>query len=223
MNELIREIEEDIRRERFDRLWKSVGKMLVGLSIFIILATVAIEVFKYYSKANNMEKTSIFLKGIERQNSEDYKGAKQFFSEFDMKKDNAIYGLAMLRKAQSEAALLQPEEAIKTYQALGANDKVFGKLAPLFTPTIEKPEQTLVLSTSEAPGKTPFYYSRSELRAWQLLQQGKKDDAIAEFLKLYNESGIPQSMRERMRNVLNYLAADMLPIKTSEMKELLHE
>ena len=42
MNELVREIEEDIRQERIDRLWRSFGKGMVGLSIAVILTTVAV-------------------------------------------------------------------------------------------------------------------------------------------------------------------------------------
>ena len=217
MNELIREIEEDIRRERFDKLWHSFGKAMVLISIAVILATIVIEVVQNRRQSQAMEATAAFLKGIDRLNIEDYKGAVQVFSSLAGDNTSPYYGLYMMRKAQAETALSDKEAATKTYSELAAHDLVFGKLSGLLVPAGDKAEPVKPL-TGE-----PFYYSRTESAGWQYLQQGKKDEAVNVFLALYNDPAAPSSMRGRLAEILHHIAADKLPAETSDIRDLAHE
>jgi hypothetical protein len=202
MSELLREIEEDIRRERFDRLWHSFGKLMVGVSVAIILVTICVVVIQGHKQTKAMEKTSQFIKGIDRINIEDYKGAIPVFAELAGEPGSSYYGLAMLRKAQAHNGLSDHEEARKTYKALADNDPVFGALARLALGGDTAAQEP-------APG-SPFYHTQSESKAWSLLQQGKKDEAVAQFLALYNDPLAPYTMRERVTEVLQHMAPEKL-------------
>jgi hypothetical protein len=60
-----------------------------------------------------------------------------------------------------------------------------------------------------------------------LLQQGKKDEAIQQFLSLYQNAETPRSIHERLVEVLHHLAPEKLaPEKTTiktEFKAQPHE
>ena len=219
MNELIREIEDDIRRERFDKLWYSFGKVMVGLSIVVILVTIAIQVLQYKEQSEAVERTTLFYKGIDRLNIEDYKGAIDAFSALCAKTSSPYYGLCMLRKAQAETALSDRDAAAKTYTDLSQHDAVFGKLALLLVPAGTNAQGEL----NKPVAGDPFYYTSGEARGWQLWKDGKKEEAVAQFLTLYNDPGIPAAMRTRLSEVLHHVAADMVPSDLLSGKDFSHE
>jgi len=203
MNELIREIEEDIRRERFDKMWKSFGKVMVSISIAVILGTIVFVVMQDRRQSNAMEKTAQLIKGIDRLNIEDYKDAITVFSSLADDPSSKYYGMAMLRKASAENALGRHDDAIKTYQQLAGSNAAFGDLAKLMlTPEAGK--------TIEPVLSSPFYYTQSEWKGWQLLQQGKKDEAVKQFLTIYQDAETPRSIHERMAEVLHHIAPEKL-------------
>ncbi len=204
MSELLREIEEDIRNERIRKVWRAVSKVMVQASVLVVLGTIGIVTWQHYSQSRAMEQTSRFMKGIDRLGVEDYRGAIAAFDELSADKGTSYYALAMLHKGQAEELSGDREAARKTYDALarsGASDENFTVLASL-----------LAVSDSDAllpaPGKdTPFAYTRSEWRAWQLLKQGKRDEAVAIFTELSDDERVPYSLRARASEVLSHLGA----------------
>lgn len=212
MSELFREIEDDIKRERYDRLWQGFGKVMVGVSAVIILITIGVVIWQNHKESAAMEKTSEFIKGIDRLNIEDYKSAIGVFDRLSTDKDSSYYGLAMLRKAQAQNLLSDHDGAIKTYKALAENDVVFGELARMMLPAEGEDVQKPRIGA-------PFFYAQSEARAWKLLKQGKKDNAIAQFLSIYRDTKAPFSMHGRVTEALQYLAPDRLQKEIEAMKE----
>jgi hypothetical protein len=207
MNELIREIEDDIRRERFEKLWHDFGKVMIGISAVVILATVVIVLMQNHRQSRAMEQTAIYIKGTDRINIEDYKGAIPIFDELARDAHSPYYGPAMLRKAQSQNALGDSAGAAKTYAELAKSGGAFSELAKMLTPDL----------ANEPVKSSPFYYSQSEAKGWLLLGAGKKDEAVAQFASVAKDSETPYSMRERLNEVLQHIAPDALK------KEVAHD
>lgn len=212
MNELIREIEEDIRQERLQKLWNSFGRLMVWLSLGVVLVTIGVVVLQNHRLNRAMENTTDFIRGIDRMQIENYKAAIPIFEDLSIDPASPYYPLAMLRLAQAQLGLSDAEAARKTYESLAANDRVFGELAKLTLPPkgddVPKPQ----------PG-SPFFHTLSEMRGWQLLKLGQKDTAIAQFLSLYQDVKTPQSMRLRLTEVLQHLA----PARLAKVDEHLRE
>jgi hypothetical protein len=219
MSELFREIQEDIRRERIDNLWHGFGKVMVAISVVVVLATIGVVIFQNHTRSRAMDKTSQMLKGLDRINIEDFKGAIPIFEELSHDKNSTYYGLAMLRKAQAQLALGQKDDAKKTYDTLAANDPLTGPLAQLIGYSIA-PKADEVFP---APDKnSPLYYSVSEFRGWQLMQSGKKDQAIDQFMAMIEDEKIPSSMHDRLLDVVQHIAPEKLAAKP-KAKDLQNE
>lgn len=206
VSELFREIEEDIRRERYDRLWNSFGKVMVGVSLMVILVTIAVVIWQNHRQSTAMEKTGEFIKGIDRLNIEDYKGAIPIFDKLSADTGSTYYGLSLMRKAQAQNALSDHDGAYTTYKTLAEHDPVFGELAKLKLPATQG-------DVTKPRLGAPFFYAQSEARAWQLLKAGKKDNAVAQFLSLYRDKETPYSMHARVVEALQYLAPERLQEK----------
>lgn len=195
MNELVREIEEDMRRERAQRLWSRFGRMLVWASVGVIAVTAAIVLWQDHKRSQAAVQTAQFIRGINRLGVEDYKGAIEVFDALTKNENSPYYGMAMLRKAQAQAALGKKEEAVKTYQTLAKRKGLFSDLAKVLAGAPERPDRS-----------SPFYYTQSEAIAWQLAGQGKTGEAADILAALAADEKTPTSQRERVSQALHYLA-----------------
>lgn len=201
--ELIRELQDDIRREKYEKIWRSFGRAMVWVSAAVVVATIVTVVWQNHTRSRAMEKTSEFIRGIDRLMLEDYKGAIVIFEGIAKDTKSNYYGPAMLRIAQAKLGLSDKEGALAAYEEAADKDEVFGQLARMALPAkngdVMKPQ-----------GASPFYFSLSELRAWKLLEAGEKDVAVAQFLALYEDNKTPFSMRMRVTEALQHLAPQRL-------------
>jgi hypothetical protein len=203
MNELIREIEDDIRREKFDRLWQRFGRIMVGVSIVVVLVTIAVVVMQNQKQSQAMELTSEYIRGIDRMNVEDFKGAISVFDSIAANDKSPYYGMALLQKAKAQESLGDKTGAAKTYEQLASQSSAFGELSKLLSASANN-------SIIEPVKTSPFYYTQSEWKAWQLVGQGKKDDAVAVFMTLREDIEAPSTLRQRVNDALQHLAPQKL-------------
>jgi hypothetical protein len=216
MNELLREIEEDIRRERMDKLWTRFGRIMVWASLAIIAATAIIVVWQDHTRSVAMSKTNQLMSGIERLGAEDYNGALKIFDTLTQDKNSSYYALAMWHKADAQKQLDHQDDATKIYEELAAQDKNptgLSDLAKLFSASDKGPLVTV-------SNDSPFYATVSEWRAWQLLAQDKKSEAADIFMSLRNNIDTPQTMRQRATDTLQHIAPEKLAADRAAMQTL---
>lgn len=214
MSELFREIEEDIKRERFEKLWRSVGRFAVLGSIAVVAATTVFVVWDNYTQRQAEAKTAQLLQGLEHLNSSNYKGAIPIFSAMTDDDTSSYYPLAMLQKATAQELSGDIEGAKKTYATLVKNDakdkSEFSELTKL--KTVEKDG---IIDVSK---DSPFYHTLAEQNAWQLLYAGKKSEAADVFAVLVNDEQTPRSLALRASEALRIIAPEKLVEKSAEKK-----
>lgn len=203
MSELFRELQEDMRAERTTQLWQRFGKSMVWVSVAVVAGTAAGVLWKDYRASEAMKDTNRLIKGVAEYNAGDFKNSIATLDE--LAKDRTAQGaLAMLHKAEAQKAAGDKEGAEKTLAALAAESKkdtaAFASLARMKTGT----------SDAAISKDTPFYYSLSESKGWALIEQEKKDEAIAIFDTLYHDEKTPQSMKQRLLLALQHLAPEKL-------------
>jgi hypothetical protein len=213
MNELIREIEEDIRRENAQKLWMRFGKLMMAVSLAVILGTAAGVLWKEHKQSVAAVQTSQLMRGIDQFNAGDFKGAASAFDALTDDSSSPYYGMAMLRKAKAQAASGDNEGAARTYQILakhnaGESDAAFVDLARLEAASTSE-------GVIDAQKGSPFYYTLAEWKAWKQIKLEKKDEALALFKTLAADEKTPASMRARAKLVLEHFAP--------EKKALAHE
>jgi hypothetical protein len=202
MSELLREIEEDIRAERMHNLWNKFGKVMIRVSIAVILGTAIGVVWKNYRESQAMDHTSQLLASVDKMSTGDYKGAIAAFDAID--NNNSIYAdMALLQKGQAQEAQGDHEGAAKTYQTLAArgSDNAFVAMGKL-----------LAAKETDAPlsvnNDAPLASLQNEMRGWQLLKAGKKDEAVQVFTALRDNDLAPRTQRVRALMALSVLAPE---------------
>lgn len=210
MSELFREIEEDIRRERYEKLWKSVGRIAVWGSIAVVAVTTVYVMWSNNAQKAAEAKTSQLIKGDERLDAYDYKGASLVFSGLTDDDSSPYYAIAMLHKADAQEQGGDLEGAEKTYMTLakkneGKNKSEFSDLAAI--KYLKSGETIEVAKTS------PFYHTLAERNAWQLLQSDKKAEAAGIFAELASDEKAPPAMVLRAKEALRVIAPEKLSEK----------
>jgi hypothetical protein len=210
MSELFREIEEDIKQEKFEKLWRSFGRVMVLASIGLVALTVVFVLWQNNSQTIAETKTDQLLHGIDIMEIENYSGAIPVFSAIADGASSPYYGIAMLNTAQAQNLSGDVNTAKKTYAELAKSNAsnpnyVFAGIAQLKG------------QIEEVPETSPFYHSLLEYKAWQLLNDGKKTEALDIFSRLANDEKSPQTLAERTQEVLRTLAPEKsISEKTSE-------
>jgi hypothetical protein len=203
MSELFREIEEDMRAERMHNLWSRFGRAAIWVSVAIVLGTAGGVLWKQYNKSENAKSTSELLAGMQALSADKSKEAIAQFDKLAGKPGSAHWRIAMLQKAHAQRDAGDREGAIKSYGMLAKDssskgDQAFIDLAQL--------DASILSGTEIKPVKdSPFYYTLSEWKAWQLVKEGKKDEAAAIFAELAQADEAPGTLRERALLAEGYL------------------
>jgi hypothetical protein len=202
MSELLREIEEDIRAERMHRLWDKFGKSMIRVSIAVIIGTALGVAWQHYQKSQAMEHTSQLLAGLDKMNASDTKAAVDAL-DIAAKNGGVYADIALLQKGQALEAAADPDGAEKAYKELAGHgsDNAFAVLGKLL---VSKETDTPLAVDNNAP----FATLQNEMRGWQLLKSGKKDEAVKIFAALRDDKAAPQTQRTRMAMALSTLAPD---------------
>ncbi len=200
MSELFAEIEEDIRRERFERLWEKFGRLAIYASIVVVAATAVFVAWQDYSESKAEKQTEKLRHAIELFDKKEYKEAISAFSSMTDYESSPYYGIAMLQKAQAQEESGDVEGAKHTYKELSNHEGVFADLAALQTDETQSRQSIF-------PG------SYIEKKAWDLLASGKKEEAAKEFSSLLEAGKFPRSLSTRAGEVLRIIAPEKLAEK----------
>jgi len=203
MSELFKEIEDEIKQEKFEKLWRSFGRVMVWASVGLVAATVVFVLWQNNAQSTAEAKTAQLLHGVDRLQIEDYKGAVPIFSALTDEDSSPYYAIAMLRKAGAQGLSGDKEGAEKTYAALAKHDDILADIAKLKG------------KIGDIAPNSPFYHTLLEYKAWQLLADGKKADAAEIFKNLANDEKTPKTIADRAGEVLRTIA----PEKTNEKSD----
>lgn len=120
MTDLFREVEEDLRRERFQKLWDAYGLYVVGVAVAIVVVTAGVIGWRAWEKSRNEATSTAYNDMIKATSGTDMSDADvaKTFAAFADKNSGGYAYLARLREA---AALLTSGDkagAAKAYDAI---------------------------------------------------------------------------------------------------------
>ena len=208
MTEIFQEIDEDIRRERYQKLWKKYGKYFIGSIItFIILAASYIAWQNY---AENIKKNEVLFyeSAVKLHQEESWNKSINKLEQFSSS-SSGYYSLSKFMLASTLINIGKTSEAIEVYEKMKDDnkiDQVFRELAA-FNIILNNFDNLSNLQLQERLSPflneaSPWFYSAQELEAFRLINIGKKSEAKAIILSLSNNSEAPSGIRSRAAELL---------------------
>lgn len=119
MSDIFREVEEDVRRERLEKFWKSYGVWVIALAVLVLVAVGGYEFWQRREAAQRAATSDAFAAA--QRISDPALAAPAFGKIADSAKGG--YGLvAKLAQANALYASGKPQDAVKLYRDIAAAD-----------------------------------------------------------------------------------------------------
>ncbi len=203
MDEFIRELEEDLQREKLRVWWGRYGTLVIGGCVAVVLGTALGVGWKHYQRSQAISQTSALLTALDApasgQNLEALAGGRM---------DNTT-AIASLRYAASLMEKGDKAKATAQYQRIADASGVDAGLRALArSHAMQASDAKQALPTDS---KAPFYYTQAELHAWQAVQDKDMAQAQKRFASLRDAAEAPTPVRDRAGMIAAYLAADSTP------------
>ncbi|MGE0251785.1 MAG: tetratricopeptide repeat protein [Dongiaceae bacterium] len=211
MTDILDEIEEDLQRERWVKLWQKYGNWVIGAALAAVLITagsVGVERYRQYQRGQDAEKLATATRYI------DITRFEEALPVLNRLAGEGTGGYAALAGFKAAALKLEQKDfkgAIEAYEAIAANrrvDSLYRDLAAIYS--AGRQVQTgkydaAVLNTKLMPltgeGR-PFRFAAMEIQGAIALDQGHRDAAKSIFAQLAILPDVPPGIKNRATQVL---------------------
>lgn len=213
---LFREVDEEVRAERFQKLWKQYGAYVAGAAIGIVLAVAGIKGWQYYQVQQAEAAGEQYLAAVTLLNAGKKEDADEALTKLANENSAGFGALAKFRVAASLAQKGEKAEAIKVFDEIATSSssdpalrnlaKVRGALIAVDSETLEQIEKRVgELNTKEGAWR----HSAREIIALSAYKNGD----LLKADRLYNEitldSAAPAGMRQRAQIMVGVITPDV--------------
>ena len=227
MSDLVEELKDDIKQEKYAKLWKDYGKYVILSAVLFVFSTAGFVWKEAYDVSTWEAKGDKVYAANEFYHKGDYKQAESIFSFFEEKENDVYYAIASLR----EASILQEEgkfsEANELYEIIASNKvipvemKELAHIIHIYNSynlgknsgddeklQKESIENLLELAKELANNGSVFSYSAKELLAFVNIEQGNYGEAIKISQDLLSDLNTPYGIKNKAREILNMIPTE---------------
>jgi hypothetical protein len=206
--EFIREVDEELQRERIAKLWQRYGGLLVGLALLLVLGTAAKVAWDHWRQRAMAAEALRFAAAEQALTGAKPAEAADQFAALAAEGDTGYAALARLREAQARIDLKDEAGADKALEALagGGDDAVLRELGTLLAVSheIDRGDPAALAQKLEplARDEAAWRYRARELLAVLAIRTGDLDKARKLLEPLSREVGVPQTQQRRAQELL---------------------
>ena len=212
MSDIFREIEEEVRRERYAQLWKRYGDYIIAVVALIILAAAGYQVWRYYEHRASLKASQAYMAAEALMASGH---AAQAATAFAKIADTAPPGYAVVSRLHNADALLAAghrADALELYKKVAAGDDpllaAVAKLREAWMLADTMPRLQLeALLTPLTAAASPWRFMAREILAYADYRDGKFALAAKEYQALAANVEAPIGVRQRANAMATFLHA----------------
>ncbi|MGB1540239.1 MAG: tetratricopeptide repeat protein [Rickettsiales bacterium] len=212
MVDFIDEVNDDLRHERMERLWKRVGSYMLVASIIIVVVAAASMGWQSYQRNRQLQAAKAYLGAEEAARDEAAKAfdaliagnAKGFPQLAQFKTAKAYLDAGKLEEAEAHYVALantgNTEPGLRAIARIYASQLMMTRNAPL-------DEVSNMLEQLAENTDSPFASIAKERLAYAALQAGETEQAKSLFSELAEDETAPTSLKQRVAAHLSALPA----------------
>lgn len=216
MSDIIREVDEELRREDWEKVWKKYGKFVFAGAVGIVVATAAVVGWREYDKSRRIAEGARFAEAVSRVEQAASPAEAADVMAAEAKTATAGYAtLARFREAKFRADAGDRAAAIAIYDGLAADtaaEPMLRDLATLYSVRMQMADGDRAALTARLEPLTatdnPWRYSALELTAILALAGGDIEGARGIYAPLADDPDTPESLRARAAEMLRALGAE---------------
>lgn len=204
MTDIFREVEEEVRRERLERLWKEYGDYALAAGLAVVLVATGVVLWQRHEESRRERASAEFDATVQLAATNPAASIEKFE---DLSKDapGGYSQLARFAEADSLLAVGQRDKALSIYQSIGAREDLIGSAARLraawaiadFAPhaTVENLVNPL-LSPASA-----WRFMAREVMAYTDFHSGDLPEAMRECQSIVSDPEAAATVRARARGL----------------------
>jgi hypothetical protein len=210
---LFREVEEELRREQFAKLWDRFGIYIIGLGVAVVVAVAGAKLWesKRLSAANAAG--AQYEAAVALATSGKSEDAAKAFEAIGSTGPNGYAALARLSEAGAYLKLDKRAEALAVFDKLADDrsaDPLLSNFARLQAASLRLGEADFTEMQNRLKPLTaddsPWRFTARELLGTAALKAGKLDEARTTLAPLLADPGLGQSANERISRLMTKLA-----------------
>ncbi|AWK87175.1 tetratricopeptide repeat protein [Azospirillum thermophilum] len=203
MSDIFREVDEDLRRDRAERLFKRYGVYMAAAAIALVAGTGGYTAWRNWQQSRHEQETAALVTAISQTAQGPEKGVEAL-SAFAGKADPRMAALAQFNAAALLVRQGKPADAAAVYDGIAANgsvDAVYRDLATLLG-TMQRmetgePAQLQAKLQPLTADSSPWRFTAREMTAVLAVRSGDKERARTLFQQLADDSAAPAGVRSR--------------------------
>jgi len=211
VSDIIREVDEALRRENFEKLWRKYGSYALGLATLIVLGVAGYFEWQHYTENKHAERARQYEVALQLVAAAD-PGAPAALQDLAAGGDDGYTALAELQAAALKAKAGDVAGAVAIYEKMTADsalDDSFRNLAllllALHTADTAPPDQLIQRLQPLTAATNPWRFSALELTAALARRAGDTAKAEQILTGLADDLNAPQALRQRATEMLHAL------------------
>jgi hypothetical protein len=203
--DIFKEVEEDLRREKFEQLWQRYGRWVIALAVVVVVGTAGSVAWQRYQQHREAQLAEQYGAAIALTDPTTGDLAKADAVLANIADAGGGYGaLASLERAAVKAKAGDIDGATKIYDTLAADSGAPSALRDLakllkvmrLVDSGDPAALTTALAPLMAP-ENPWRFTATELTAILALRSGDQKHATELFTQLADDQAAPSSLRAR--------------------------
>jgi hypothetical protein len=212
---IFREVEDDLRRERYERLWKKFGPFVIGTIAVVLVSMIGWQQWNAWQDRQRAKEAEAFLAAVGLLEDNKEAAAANAFAELAEKSGSGYRVVARLHQAQAHLEQGNPDQALAAFDAVAADSSANAKLrglaalkGALLLADAASPEELKKRLTPALRPNSPWRYAAQEIVAYAHYRAGRIDEARNAYQGLINEFNAPSHIRDRARNMTGLIASE---------------
>ncbi|MTI10020.1 tetratricopeptide repeat protein [Rhodospirillaceae bacterium RKSG073] len=209
VSDIFDEVEEDLRKDKAEELWKKYGNYVIALAVLIVVGTAGYKGWQAYDASVNEDLANRFDQAVQMGRAENYEQADGALAQL-VQDGNASYAaLSRLQQAALKSKSGDVEGAIVIYDALAldsAVESLYRDLAVVMSVMHQvdtgDASQLLEMVDPQTTDIKPWRFTARELAAVLAMKKGDKTLAADYLTRITDDADAPQSARLRAGELL---------------------
>jgi len=210
LSDIFHEVEEEVRRERVEKLWKKYGDYVIAAAALVIIAIAGYELWQRYEMNQRMKASETFFAAQQLADSGNISKATPAFAVLAKDAPGGYAKMARLSQAGALASAGQRVEAVAIYKSIAADDSgPIGSVALVragwaLADSAPRADLEKLLAPLTGPGN-PWRHSAAEILAYADFHAGELKKAQSDFQAIADDKDATDSMRRRAAAMAAFL------------------
>jgi hypothetical protein len=210
--DIFSEVEEEVRKERWEKLWKHYGNYIIAAAALLVTAVAGWQTWQRYELGQREAASTEFIDAIATADAGGVADAQTVFESLAADGPAGYAKAAQFQLVKTHLSQGERDEAVAILRDLIAQNDLFSaparlQLAWLQADTAPRSDSEALIAPLEADD-SPWRFHAAELTAYLDYKDGDRDAAAAAYQALAIDPGVTEGLRQRAGAISQFLRAN---------------